>query len=100
MPKEVAEELVKWLEGLLKRAVEKVVKRERKESSGSADSKGQSPEPEGSGREELPDIELRRRVIQLLEGVHGGIGRLRWWQRQRLRRRPSGRQRSSKSVTG
>ncbi|KAF8418341.1 hypothetical protein EV426DRAFT_700568 [Tirmania nivea] len=58
LPKEVAEELVKWLEGFLKRAVEKVVKRERKESSGSADSKGQSPEPEGSGREELPDIRV------------------------------------------
>ena len=42
----------------MKRAVEKVVKRERKESSGSVDSKGQSPEPEGSGREELPDIRV------------------------------------------
>ncbi|KAF8443645.1 hypothetical protein BGX38DRAFT_1261080 [Terfezia claveryi] len=55
LPNEVAEELVKWLEGLLKQAVKKVVKRERRGSSGSADSKGQSSEPEGSGREELPE---------------------------------------------
>ncbi|KAF8427517.1 hypothetical protein EV426DRAFT_699353 [Tirmania nivea] len=59
LPKEVAEELVKWLEGLLKQAVEKVVKRERRGSSGSADSKGQSPE--GSGREELPQVRFAPR---------------------------------------
>ncbi|KAF8431134.1 hypothetical protein BGX38DRAFT_1229741 [Terfezia claveryi] len=52
LPKEVAEELVKWLEGLLKHAVKKVV---------SADSKGQSPEPEGSGREEFPVVRVAPR---------------------------------------
>ncbi|KAF8448123.1 hypothetical protein BGX38DRAFT_1190404, partial [Terfezia claveryi] len=61
LPKEVAEELVRWLEGLLKQAVNKVVKRERRGSSGSADSKGQSPEPEESEREELPEVRVAPR---------------------------------------
>ena len=39
LPKEVAEELVWWLEGMLRNAVKKVVKRERRGSSGSAGSR-------------------------------------------------------------
>ena len=53
LPQEVAGELVKWLEGLLKHAVDRVVKRERRRSNGSADSRGQSPEESerGPGKE-------------------------------------------------
>ena len=49
LPQGVAGELVKWLEGLLKHAVNKVVKRERGGSNGSADLRGQSPEEEEEG---------------------------------------------------
>ncbi|KAF8436455.1 hypothetical protein BGX38DRAFT_92626 [Terfezia claveryi] len=58
LPKGVAGESVKWLVGLLKHAVNKVVKRERRGSNGSADSTGQSPQDAGGS-------DLRGGIIQL-----------------------------------
>ena len=85
LPKEVAEDLVGWLEGLLKHTVSRAVKRERRKgSSGSADSRGQSPEEEsaeeGGPGERLPGVGFAKRNntdVTTPEGVGGGSGRLR-----------------------
>ncbi|KAF8457387.1 hypothetical protein BGX38DRAFT_1157815 [Terfezia claveryi] len=70
-PIEVAQELVEWLEGLLKASIDKKVYKERrsmrsgsmssKSSHGSTDSKGHSPPPSGHGGAQFRGMKLAAR---------------------------------------
>ena len=85
LPKEVVEELVEWLEGLLKHTVNRAVKRERRKgSSGSADSRGQSPEEEsveeGGPGERLPGVSFVKR--NNTDVTTTGRSRWRFWTAQ------------------